>query len=210
MALRRTQEGIHTPACWLALNFALDVSDLDRFDLPCKQTLKNRRYFGGVVAFNQADFEAINGFPNTFWGWGGEDDEMYSRIIEVSGRSEYLWSRPRSSCHNLQLLSPQSDARWWRFVLATKAFCACFSKVDQLRIILSAGFTIAMFAAQSNVNNSDAPPGNQREDKVGPCGIVLMPDMTYIYCLVYSSLSIQKLRRNVPRRSKRDYTISGS
>lgn len=43
----------------------------------------NRRYFGGVVAFNKADFEAINGFPNTFWGWGGEDDEMYSRIVEV-------------------------------------------------------------------------------------------------------------------------------
>lgn len=37
-----------------------------------------------MVAFNQADFEAINGFPNTFWGWGGEDDEMYSRIVEVS------------------------------------------------------------------------------------------------------------------------------
>lgn len=46
----------------------------------------HRRYFGGVVAFNQADFEAINGFPNTFWGWGGEDDEMYSRIVEVTGR----------------------------------------------------------------------------------------------------------------------------
>lgn len=43
----------------------------------------DRRYFGGVVAFNRQDFEAINGFPNTFWGWGGEDDEMYSRIVEV-------------------------------------------------------------------------------------------------------------------------------
>ena len=42
------------------------------------------RYFGGVVAFNQEDFEKINGFPNTFWGWGGEDDEMYSRIVEVT------------------------------------------------------------------------------------------------------------------------------
>eukprot|EP00903_Cladosiphon_okamuranus_P006996 g6807.t1 len=48
-----------------------------------KQYSNNPKYFGGVVAFNQADFEAINGFPNTFWGWGGEDDEMYSRIVEV-------------------------------------------------------------------------------------------------------------------------------
>lgn len=49
----------------------------------CTRYLDNRRYFGGVVAFNRADFETINGFPNTFWGWGGEDDEMYSRIVEV-------------------------------------------------------------------------------------------------------------------------------
>lgn len=44
------------------------------------------RYFGGVVAFSREDFEKINGFPNTFWGWGGEDDEMYSRIVEVPSR----------------------------------------------------------------------------------------------------------------------------
>jgi hypothetical protein len=23
--------------------------------------------------------QRINGFPNTFWGWGGEDDEMQKR-----------------------------------------------------------------------------------------------------------------------------------
>ncbi|CAM9990365.1 unnamed protein product, partial [Discosporangium mesarthrocarpum] len=43
----------------------------------------NPKYFGGVVAFNRRDYEAINGFPNTFWGWGGEDDEMFSRVEEV-------------------------------------------------------------------------------------------------------------------------------
>ncbi|CAM9827072.1 unnamed protein product [Ectocarpus sp. 13 AM-2016] len=48
-----------------------------------KQYSNNPKYFGGVVAFNRKDFEAINGFPNTFWGWGGEDDEMYSRIVEA-------------------------------------------------------------------------------------------------------------------------------
>ncbi|CAM9824128.1 unnamed protein product [Scytosiphon promiscuus] len=48
-----------------------------------KQYSNNPKYFGGVVAFNRQDFEAINGFPNTFWGWGGEDDEMYSRIVEA-------------------------------------------------------------------------------------------------------------------------------
>ncbi|CAM9594997.1 unnamed protein product [Choristocarpus tenellus] len=49
----------------------------------------NPKYFGGVVAFNQIDYEAINGFPNTFWGWGGEDDEMYNRTTEVKKRKKW-------------------------------------------------------------------------------------------------------------------------
>ena len=40
---------------------------------------KNPNYFGGIVAFNKQMFNKINGFPNNFWGWGGEDDELYKR-----------------------------------------------------------------------------------------------------------------------------------
>ena len=40
---------------------------------------KNPYYFGGIVAFNKQMFNKINGFPNNFWGWGGEDDELYKR-----------------------------------------------------------------------------------------------------------------------------------
>ena len=39
----------------------------------------NVSYFGGIVAFNSEMFEKINGFPNNFWGWGGEDDELLKR-----------------------------------------------------------------------------------------------------------------------------------
>lgn len=39
----------------------------------------NPKYFGGVVSFSAEDMAKINGYPNTFWGWGGEDDEMQSR-----------------------------------------------------------------------------------------------------------------------------------
>lgn len=46
----------------------------------------NPKYIGGAVAFSADDFRKINGFPNTFWGWGGEDDEMYKRIQEVGPR----------------------------------------------------------------------------------------------------------------------------
>jgi hypothetical protein len=42
----------------------------------------NENYFGGIVAFRRKDFEDIDGFPNTFWGWGGEDDELQQRVQE--------------------------------------------------------------------------------------------------------------------------------
>ncbi|XP_067298117.1 beta-1,4-galactosyltransferase 1 isoform X1 [Pseudorasbora parva] len=43
------------------------------FRLPYSQ------YFGGVSAMSKQQFEKINGFPNNYWGWGGEDDDIFNR-----------------------------------------------------------------------------------------------------------------------------------
>ena len=44
----------------------------------------NEKYFGGIVSFSEDDMKRINGYPNTFWGWGGEDDEMQKRLETVN------------------------------------------------------------------------------------------------------------------------------
>ena len=55
-----THEPVHSAAVW------------DRYN-------QNPKYFGGIVSFNSSMFNTINGYPNNFWGWGGEDDELYKR-----------------------------------------------------------------------------------------------------------------------------------
>ncbi|CAM9311977.1 unnamed protein product, partial [Ectocarpus fasciculatus] len=44
----------------------------------------NDKYFGGIISFSKEQFEEINGYPNNFWGWGGEDDELMKRAQEVN------------------------------------------------------------------------------------------------------------------------------
>jgi len=52
----------------------------------------NPKYFGGIVSFSSSDMKRINGYPNTFWGWGGEDDEMQKRCERLGIK----WDSPRS------------------------------------------------------------------------------------------------------------------
>ncbi|TKS87894.1 Beta-1,4-galactosyltransferase 1 [Collichthys lucidus] len=54
------------------LSVAIDIFN---FKLPYKTI------FGGVSSFFKSQFLKINGFSNTFWGWGGEDDDLYQRVI---------------------------------------------------------------------------------------------------------------------------------
>lgn len=49
----------------------------------------NPKYFGGVVSFSASHYKRINGYPNTFWGWGGEDDEMQKRLERLGIKWEW-------------------------------------------------------------------------------------------------------------------------
>lgn len=41
--------------------------------------LPYEEFFGGVSGMTTDQFRKINGFPNAFWGWGGEDDDLWHR-----------------------------------------------------------------------------------------------------------------------------------
>jgi predicted glycosyltransferase involved in capsule biosynthesis len=60
--LTKPSKPIHIAAVWVRYN-------------------NNPKYFGGIVAFNFNDFVKINGYPNNYWGWGGEDDALFKRTI---------------------------------------------------------------------------------------------------------------------------------
>ncbi|XP_067839503.1 beta-1,4-galactosyltransferase 1-like isoform X2 [Heptranchias perlo] len=41
--------------------------------------LPYNQFFGGISSLSREQHEKINGFPNEYWGWGGEDDDIYNR-----------------------------------------------------------------------------------------------------------------------------------
>ena len=45
-----------------------------------------RSFFGGITAVSGDLFRAANGFPNTLWGWGGEDDALRLRVLRAGAR----------------------------------------------------------------------------------------------------------------------------
>mmetsp|Transcript_2610 Transcript_2610/g.3483 ORF Transcript_2610/g.3483 Transcript_2610/m.3483 type:complete len:384 (-) Transcript_2610:369-1520(-) len=59
----------------------------------------NPKYFGGIVSFSKSDYKRINGYPNTFWGWGGEDDEMQNRLERLGIQFE---SPPSGNIRDLE------------------------------------------------------------------------------------------------------------
>ena len=56
-------------------------SDMDACHLgACWTRYVGHSYLGGVTGFTPRGFLRCNGFPNDYWGWGGEDDELRRRV----------------------------------------------------------------------------------------------------------------------------------
>lgn len=78
-----------------------------RFNLPYKEL------FGGAVSLLSEQFVAANGMSNRYFGWGGEDDDLYQRLREISltpVRLEPEVSVYSMMRHQNQLPSPERKA----------------------------------------------------------------------------------------------------
>ena len=71
-------------------------------------------FFGGVSSLSKDQYLKINGFPNTYWGWGGEDDDIYNRIIfrEMSiSRPDLLTGKYKMIKHSRDLHNEKNPER---------------------------------------------------------------------------------------------------
>lgn len=58
------------------ISLAIRGTRYDQRDMESKKI-----FLGAVLGFNRHDFEEINGYPDNFWGWGGEDDALLYRLV---------------------------------------------------------------------------------------------------------------------------------
>jgi len=53
-------------------------------------------YFGGVTLFDKENYIKCQGFSNEMWGWGYEDDDLFSRVskfkIPINHRDGYFYT----------------------------------------------------------------------------------------------------------------------
>ncbi|CAK6977252.1 beta-1%2C4-galactosyltransferase 1 isoform X1 [Scomber scombrus] len=88
--------------------------------------LPYNQYFGGVSSMSKEQFLKINGFPNNYWGWGGEDDDIFNRLASKG----MTISRPSGEVGKCRMIrhdrdkknepNPQSVVKTERFDLFTK------------------------------------------------------------------------------------------
>lgn len=69
--------------------------------------LPYNQYFGGVSSMSKDQYLKINGFPNNYWGWGGEDDDIYNRLAS-KGMSI---SRPSGEMGKCRMIRHERDQK---------------------------------------------------------------------------------------------------
>jgi len=80
------------------------VTSLDRY----KGIKVGGRCFGGICLIRAIDFERVNGFPNDFWNWGGEDCVFGLRVSRIHN-PVLIIERPSGTIHDLEKILSHKD-----------------------------------------------------------------------------------------------------
>jgi len=97
-------------------------------------------YFGGVVLFSREQFERINGYANCYWGWGYEDDDLFSRCV-LAGMAErsILQVNPRTFTY--ASFDGESTKAWLH------------PRSPKVRNLMNSNFTISLLLQPSTKRN---------------------------------------------------------
>lgn len=63
-----------------ATGCASSISQYYTFPSPMPRVLHPASFAGGVLLVPLAVFRAVNGFANSYWGWGEEDNDLFLRL----------------------------------------------------------------------------------------------------------------------------------
>jgi predicted glycosyltransferase involved in capsule biosynthesis len=90
----------------------LEVTHLATQVSQFKYKLPYSNYCGGVVMFTESQFQRIGGYPNDFWGWGGEDDAFLLGIKNAGLKLERRGGKFQSLAH--EKAERAADRRKWK------------------------------------------------------------------------------------------------
>lgn len=95
--VERNFPGEYSHYCFHDVDLVPEESDYTFCETPTHLSARAQQFgyklpynelFGGVTVFNRESFLKINGYSNEYWGWGGEDDDVYKRckIMKIETR----------------------------------------------------------------------------------------------------------------------------
>jgi beta-1,4-galactosyltransferase 1 len=91
-------------------NYSKPISGGEHFSGLCEQFNYKVPYqycFGGVTCFDAESFLKCNGFNNDFWGWGGEDDDLFNRTLLAGVNTKFHSYKYWSLNHAKQPITTQ-------------------------------------------------------------------------------------------------------
>lgn len=99
----------HVYGCTSCPRHVCANADVDGYRTP------HRDSFGFVVAMTRGQFETVNGFSNAYYGWGGEDNDLFGRVLHA-GLTPCRFDERLSRCTMLRHPKAEPNPERWGLI----------------------------------------------------------------------------------------------